>query len=92
MPAGTYGRNTLGTTGYPVMALASDPAKALFKIAGVTIDWSTVTAVGADTTLPDGNTVLSGRKYLRYGQILTRANVAEVQTVTWTGGPTGGGR
>ncbi|HEY6021099.1 MAG TPA: hypothetical protein VIY48_14685, partial [Candidatus Paceibacterota bacterium] len=29
--------------------------------------------------------------YLRYGQILTIANTAEVQTWTWTGGPTSGG-
>lgn len=91
MPAGTFGRGLLGTTGAPVVALASNPDDADFKTGGVTIDWSTVTAVGADTTLPGGDVVLNGRKYLRFGQIIARANTAEAQTVTYTGGPTGGG-
>src|SRR6478735_2176201 len=90
MPAGTYGRQTIGTTGYPIVAIASDPAKIDWKIGGATIDWSLVTAVAADTTLPDGNVILSGRKALRYGQIITRSGASEVQTVTQTGGPTGG--
>lgn len=90
MPAGTYGRNTMGTTGFPLSVHASDPADLDYKLGGVTIDWGLVTAVSADTTLPDGNVVLNGRKYLRFGQILARANVAEVQTVEFTGGPTTG--
>jgi hypothetical protein len=61
------------------------------KVGGITIDWSLVAAVGADTTLPTGDVVLNGRKYLRFGQVLTRANSAEAQTVTYTGGPTTGG-
>lgn len=62
-----------------------------YKAGGVTIDWSTVTAVsGSNATLPDGSVVLIGQKYLRYGQVLTRIGVAEVQTYTLTGGPTAG--
>lgn len=86
-----YGRVSLGNTGYPILCLASDPSEADWKVGGITIDWSTVTAVSADTTLPDGNLVKNGQKYLRYGQVLTRASTAEVQTATWTGGPTTGG-
>lgn len=86
-----YGRVVLGTTGYPIFALASDPKEADWKVGGVTIDWNTVTAVGADTLLPDGTTIKSGQKFLRWGQVIARAGTAEVQTVTFTGGPTGGG-
>lgn len=61
-----------------------------YKPGGITIDWSTVTAASGDQTLPDGSTIKDGQKYLRYGQILCRIGVAEVQTVTFTGGPTSG--
>src|SRR4051794_40270765 len=58
---------------------------------GISIDWSTVAAVGADTTIPiEGVTVKNGQKYLRYGQALTRISAANVQTVTLTNTPTGG--
>jgi hypothetical protein len=61
------------------------------KAGGVTIDWSTVAAVaGSDVTQPDGVTVHVGEKYLRYGQVVCMIGVAEVETVTLTGGPTGG--
>lgn len=43
------------------------------KLAGVTIDWSTVAAVsGSDVTVADGLVVKIGEKYLRYGQVITR--------------------
>jgi hypothetical protein len=39
----------------------------------VTIDWSTVTAVsGSAVTLPSGQVVAVGQKYLRYGTVLTK--------------------
>jgi hypothetical protein len=85
-----YGLQTLGTTGQQLMA-AFDPLAMDWKEGGVTLDWSKVAAVGADTVLPDGTTVLNGKKYLRYGQVLTLIDTAEVQTVEFTGGPTAGG-
>lgn len=83
-----YGRQTLGNTGRQIaVAAESNPD---WKPGGITIDWSTVAAVGSDTTLLDDLVVKNGYKYLRYGQILTRISVAEVQTLTHTGGPTAG--
>lgn len=59
--------------------------------AGITIDWSTVAAVsGADVTLPDGEKIRIGEKYLRYGQCMAMIGTAAVHTFTLTGGPTAG--
>ena len=85
---GTVGRVVLDQTGRPVEVSADGFPE--YKTRGVTIDWSKVAAVGSDTTLPDETLVKSGDKYLRYGQVITRAGTAEVQTYTWTGGPTAG--
>lgn len=60
------------------------------KPGGITIDWTTVTAASGDQTLPDGTVIKDTLKYLRYGQIMCRIGVAEVQTYTLTGIPTGG--
>lgn len=62
------------------------------KVGGGTIDWSLVSAVAADTTLPDGRVVKSGDKYLRYGQILDVKGTAEVQAIDLSAGndPTAG--
>jgi hypothetical protein len=85
----TYGRQILETTGASVQVAAD--ARPLMKPGGITIDWSTIAAAGADVSLEDGFFCPSGEKYLRYGQILTRIVVAaEVQTLTVTGTPTGG--
>lgn len=43
-----------------------------YKAGGVTIDWSTVTAVGSDTTLVDGQVVKNGQKYILAGTILQK--------------------
>lgn len=88
---GSYGRNVIATTGNPVRVIADGRTDG-FKARGVTIDWSTVTAVAADTTLTDGTVVKSGDKYLRYGTILDLIATAEVQTIDLSGGddPTGG--
>lgn len=84
-----YGRQTLSSTGIPVMALANlDDAD--WKPGGITIDWSTITAVSADTTLADGTVIPNGQKGIEFGTILCDIGVAEVQTVTVTGTPTGG--
>jgi hypothetical protein len=86
-----YGRQLLGTTGSDLAVIATDYHDTRWKVGGITLDWDKVVAVaGADLVLPDGHTIKVGQKYLRYGQILTRINTAEVQTATLTGGPTGG--
>ena|SRR5579871_3289156 len=84
----TYGSTTFWQGGRGVSVSAD--GMPLRKEGGVTIDWSTVTAVNADTTLPDGRVVKNGDKYLQFGTILCREVPGEVQTVTITGAPTGG--
>lgn len=60
----------LGTVGLGIQVTADGRPRP--KTGGVTIDWSTVAAVsGADVTLNDGVIIPIGRKYLRYGQIIT---------------------
>lgn len=66
-----YGRQVLGTVGTSIQVSAD--GKPVPKLAGVTIDWSTVAAVsGSDVTVGDGVVVKIGDKYLRYGQVITR--------------------
>ena len=66
-----YGRQVLGTLGGNLEVTADGSPVA--KAAGVTIDWSTVTAVsGSDVTLNDGQVIPIGSKYLRYGQVITK--------------------
>jgi hypothetical protein len=76
-----YGRKVVGSTGSIIQVQADGkPERASI---GITIDWSTVTAVsGADETYEDGTIVEVGKKGLPFGTILCRAGVAEVQTVT----------
>jgi hypothetical protein len=71
------------------MALA-ELEGAHFKAGGITSDWSLITAVAADTTLDDGTVVKAGDKYSRYGQVWGLIAKSEVQTITFTGGPTAG--
>jgi hypothetical protein len=84
-----FGQSTLTNNSVlPTHVLAGgDPQ---FKPGGITIDWTSVAAASGNQTLPDGSVILDGQKFLRYGQILCRIGVAEVQTYTLTGGPTGG--
>lgn len=84
-----FGRNVLGSTGRDVPVIA-DLANVGWKAGGIAVDWSVVTAVSADTTLPDDTVVPNGQKYLRFGQLMCLIGKAEVQTVTFTGGPTSG--
>ncbi len=42
------------------------------KVAGVTIDWSTVPAAGGDTTLTDGTVIKAGEKFIRYGTVIAK--------------------
>jgi hypothetical protein len=79
----SYGRQVLTTTGIPVMVLAN-LEDADWKPGGITIDWSTVTAVSADTTLADGTVIPNGQKGIEFGTILCDIGVAEVETLTIT--------
>jgi hypothetical protein len=89
MAGNSFGQRSLGTFQSTLEVSADGRPEA--KIGGVTIDWATVAAVaGAAVTLLDGVLVAIGEKYLRYGQVITRIGVAEVQTYTLTGGPTAG--
>lgn len=83
-----FGRQVLSETGNVVQVAADGHPE--WKAGGVTIDWSTVTAAGADTTLGDGTPIKAGQKFLEFGQILCKITTREVQTVTITGSPTGG--
>lgn len=65
-----YGRSSLTNNNIFPTRVSTDGSPS-YKTAGVTIDWTTVTAVNADTTLGDGSIVRNGQKFLRYGQILT---------------------
>jgi hypothetical protein len=90
MPGNTYGRQLLDTVGRSIQVSADGRPE--MKTAGVTVDWdNTVAAVtGADVTYEDGVLVKVGEKALRYGQVLCRITTQPAQTITVTGGPTGG--
>lgn len=85
-----YGRSVLPNNSvFPTRVSADGLPK--YKAGGANIDWAnTVTAPGTDTTLADGSIVKSGKKYLRYGQIVTKIILAATKTVTITGTPSGG--
>lgn len=86
----SFGRTVIKTIGKRISVVASPPT--LWKAGGITIDWSTVTAVAVETTLEDGTVVAIGDKYLRYGTVLDLIGTSEVQTVDLSGDddPTGG--
>jgi hypothetical protein len=66
----TYGRQSITTVGQSVRVSADGRPRE--KTGGVTIDWTTVTAVsGSDATYNDGVVVKVGEKALRYGQVVT---------------------
>lgn len=84
----TYGRQVLDTVGSSVQVAAD--GRPQMKLGGVTVDWATVVATTVDVNLEDGFFCPAGEKYLRFGQVLTRENPANTQTVTMSGSPTGG--
>jgi hypothetical protein len=79
----SYGRQVLTTTGIPVMVLAN-LEDVDWKPGGITIDWSLVTAVTADTTLADGTVIPNGQKGIEFGTILCDTGIAEAETLTIT--------
>lgn len=66
----SFGRTVTYQTGLPIQVSADGQPEV--PIGGITIDWTTVTAVNADTTIGDGTIVPNGRKYLQYGQVLCK--------------------
>jgi hypothetical protein len=78
-----FGRTVLTQNSvFPTRVSADGSPK--YKAGGVTIDWSTVSALGSDTTYPDGSVVKSGSKVLRYGQVICKITTGETQTLTGT--------
>lgn len=66
-----YGRNLLSNNTVQPTRVSSDGSP-IYKAGGAMIDWTTVAAVGSDTTLTDGSVILNGQKFLRYGQVMTK--------------------
>lgn len=67
-----WGRQVLGNqSAQPTTLNAMGDAE--WKSGGITIDWTTVTAVsGSDVTLADGTIIKIGQKYLRFGQMMCK--------------------
>jgi hypothetical protein len=83
-----YGRNSLTTNNVFPTRVSADGVPS-YKAGGLTIDWSTIDALGSDATHPDGSVVRSGNKLLRYGQVVCKIT-GGTNTITITGTPTGG--
>lgn len=67
----SFGFSTVDTAGKSIQVGCD--GKPEMKVAGITLDWSTVAAVaGADVTWLDGVVVHIGEKGLRYGQVVTK--------------------
>jgi len=64
----SYGRQALTQSGQPVQVAADSHPE--WKTGGITLDWTTITAVTADTTLADGAIIKNGQKGLQFGTIL----------------------
>lgn len=88
---GGFGTTVIGQGGRGVKVSCDD--NPLRKVGGLTIDWSTVTAVsGSDATLKDDTIVQIGDKYIRYGTILCKITTKEIQVIDLSAGddPTAG--
>lgn len=73
-----------GETGSRTLLFAN-PTGMRPKVGGTTVDWSKVAAVsGSPVTLPDGTVIPVGKKYLRYGTILTKITQVEVNSILVT--------
>lgn len=92
MSAVGYGRTAASNyaVANPIDIMASKDVE--WKIGGITIDWSTVSALGSDysDTTVENLFVPSGSKMLRYGTFLARITSPEINTVVQSGSPTGG--
>lgn len=72
----TFGQQVLGTDPKDIQVTADgNPVR---PAGGITIDWSTVTAVsGSDATYGDGTVVKVGAKGLPYGTVLVRITASQ---------------
>jgi hypothetical protein len=89
---GIPGRNILPyRSGYGAQVIANADPRAFNGFpAGASLDWNLVSAAGSDITLPDTELILTGWRYLRYGQVMCRVTGAGFKVLTITGSPTGG--
>lgn len=84
------GRNILSQGFVPPTRVTADGVPE-YKAGGITIDWSTVAALGSTFTFPDTQFSLpTGTKFLRYGQVISKIVTTGQFTLTETGSPTGG--
>lgn len=85
---GSYGTQTVASDAYGIQVIADGRTDGM-KIGGITIDWSLVTALAADVTLPDGTVIKAGDSYIRYGTILAAKYTQEVITFSMAGASAG---
>lgn len=76
----TYGQRTIATVGTSCRVSADGQPE--HKVGGVTIDWTTVAAAVAATTLPDGVPIAVGDLFLRFGQVITKITLAGIDVIT----------
>jgi hypothetical protein len=82
-----FGRNLLSSNNILQTRVSAD-GQPHYKAGGIAVDWAnSITALGSDTTYPDGSLIRSGNKVLRYGQVVTKiAGGTNTLTSTATGG------
>lgn len=68
----TYGRQATFTTGMDIAVIAGSYNLVGWKTGGITLDWTTITAVGTNTTLADGNVIPAGQVGIQFGVILCK--------------------
>lgn len=71
-----FGRKIIDTFEFQRTQLLADGADADWKTGGATLDWNTVQAANTDTTLPDGEVIPSGVKFIRYGETIARISAS----------------
>ena len=67
----SYGREVVESLDMNTTQVLSDGHDADWKSGGSTLDWSLVAANPTDTTLPDGQVIPAGVKYVRYGDFIS---------------------
>ena len=67
----SYGREVVESLDMNTTQVLSDGHDADWKSVGATLDWATVPANGSDTTLPDGQIIPAGVKFVRYGDLIS---------------------
>lgn len=69
-----YGRNIAGSVGEDIHVVAGPLSDARWKSGGMSIDWTTVAALGSDNSVTTINDeyfyAKAGQKVLRYGQVM----------------------